>query len=84
MVDKEKYTVLKIRKSAWVLWVLRVIWFIWLLFWAEVTVGSWKEAEQRAFIISLIVFLVSLILGILLWLWGYLKFKKVSRKKLKR
>ncbi len=78
MADKGKYTVLKIRKSPWLIWVLRAIWFLWLLFWAEVTVGSWKELEQRAFVVSLIVFLVSLILGILLWLWGYIRFKKVS------
>ena len=78
MVDKGKYTVLKIRKNAWFIWVIRVIWFLWLLFWAEVTVGSWKEAEQRAFVISLIIFFVSLFLGILLWLYGYRKFKKAK------
>lgn len=78
MVYKGKYTVFKIRSSPWSIWVLRVIWFLWLLFWAEFTIGSWKELEQRAFVISLIIFLVSLFLGLLLWLWGYLKFKKVK------
>jgi len=76
MVNKGTYTVLNIRRRPWYIWVLRAIWFLWLLFWAEVTVGSGKELEQRAFVISLIVFLLSLILGLLLWLWGYIRFKK--------
>jgi hypothetical protein len=78
MAEKGKFIVVKIRKSTWLIWVLRSIWFLWLLFWAEVTVGSWKELEQRAFVISLIILLVSLVLGSFLWLWGYIRFKKVS------
>jgi hypothetical protein len=78
MAEKGKFLVVKIRKSTWLIWVLRAIWFLWLLFWAEVTVGSWKELEQRAFVISLIIFLVSLFSGLFLWLWGYIRFKKVS------
>ncbi|NOR22358.1 MAG: hypothetical protein GQ476_06715 [Candidatus Aminicenantes bacterium] len=78
MAEKGKFLVVKIRKSTWLIWVLRAIWFLWLLFWAEVTVGSWKELEQRAFVISLVILLLSLFVGSLLWLWGYIRFKKVS------
>jgi hypothetical protein len=78
MAEKGKFLLVKIRKSTWLIWVLRSIWFLWLLFWAEVTVGSWKELEQRSFVISLIILLVSLVLGSFLWLWGYIRFKKVS------
>ncbi len=78
MAEKGKFLVVKIRKSPWLIWVLRAIWFLWLLFWAEVTVGSWKELEQRAFVISLIIFSVSLFSGLFLWLWRYIRFKKVS------
>jgi len=76
MTEKGKFLVVKIRKSTWLIWGLRVIWILWLLFWAEVSVGSWKELEQRAFVISLVILLVSLFVGSLLWLWGYLKHKK--------
>jgi len=78
MAEKGTFTVLKIRKRPWYIWVLRAVWFIWLLFWAEVTVGSGKELEPGAFVISLIVFLLSLIFGLLLWFWSYLKFKKAK------
>ena len=78
MAEKGTFTVLKIRKRPWYIWVLRAVWFLWLLFWAEVTVGSGKELEPGAFVISLIVFLLSLILGLLLWFWSYLKFKKAK------
>ncbi len=76
MAEKGKFLVVKIRKSTWFVWVLRVIWVLWLLFWAEFTLGSWKELEKRAFIISLVIFLWSLVMGLFLWLWGYLKHKK--------
>ncbi|TES85233.1 MAG: hypothetical protein E3J89_04925 [Candidatus Aminicenantes bacterium] len=78
MAEKGKFLVVKIRKSTWLIWGLRVIWIFWLLFWAEFTVGSWKELERRAFVISLVILLVSLFVGSLLWLWGYIRFKKVS------
>lgn len=77
MVERSPYSVLRIRKRAWYIWLLRVLWLVWLVFWADVAIGSWKEMEQRALFISLAVFLVSLILGFLLWLWGYMRFKKV-------
>lgn len=76
MADKDTFTVLKFRNRSWYIWALRSVWFLWVLFWAEAMVGSGKEAESRAFVISLVIFLVSLVAGILLWLWGYLKFKK--------
>ncbi len=76
MAEKGKFLVVKIRKSTWSTWVLRVIWVLWLLFWAEFMAGSWKELEKRAFIISLVIFLLSLAAGLFFWLWGYLKYKK--------
>ena len=78
MIMKNTYWTFKIRKQPWYGWLLRIVWLTWLVFWAEVAVGSWKETEPRAFTISLIVFLVSLFLGFLLWLWGYRKFKKAN------
>lgn len=78
MTDRNTFIELKIRKRSWFIWVLRAMWLIWVLFWLETTVGSWKEIETQAFVISLIIFLVSLIAGILLWLWGYLRFKKAN------
>jgi hypothetical protein len=76
MWDKSVYSVLKIRKRAWYVWLWRIAWLIWLVVWAEVSIGSLKELEQTAFKISLNIFLVSLGLGLLLWLWGSIKFKK--------
>jgi len=78
MAEKGKFLVVKIRKSLWSVWGLRVIWVLWLLFWAEVAIGSWKELEQRAFVTSLIILLASLVLGSLLWLWGFLRHKKAA------
>ncbi len=78
MADKETFMVFRIRNRPWYIWTMRVIWLLWILFWAEVMIGSGKESESRAFVISLIVFFVSLIAGILLWIWGYLKFKKTK------
>jgi len=78
MAEKGKFLVVKIRKSTWSIWGLRVIWVLWILFWAEFAIGSWKELEQKAFVISLVILLVSLVLGSFLWLWRYKRFKKVS------
>jgi len=78
MAEKGKFLVVKIRKSTWSIWGLRVIWVLWLLFWVEFAIGSWKELEQKAFVISLVILLVSLVLGSFLWLWRYIRFKKVS------
>jgi hypothetical protein len=78
MAEKGKFFVVKIRKSTWFIWVLRIIWILWLLFWAEFAIGSWKELEQRAFVISFVILLVSLVLGSFLWLWGYIKHKKAT------
>ena len=78
MAEKGKFLVVKIRKSTWLIWGLRVIWILWLLFWAEFTVGSWKELERRAFVIALVIFSVSLFSGLFLSLWGYIKHKKAT------
>ena len=78
MAEKGKFLVVKIRKSTWLIWGLRVIWVLWLLFWAEFAIGSWKELEQKAFVISLVILLVSLVLGSFLLLWGYIKHKKAT------
>ncbi|NIM58408.1 MAG: hypothetical protein GTO16_05615 [Candidatus Aminicenantes bacterium] len=76
MAEKGKFLTVRIRRSTWSIWALRAIWILWLLFWAEFMVGSWEELEKRAFIISLVIFLLSLAVGTFLWLWGYLKHKK--------
>jgi len=73
MAEKDKFLVVKIRRSTWSIWGLRIIWVLWLLFWAEFAIGSWKELEQRAFVISLVILLLSLVVGSFFWLWGYLK-----------
>jgi hypothetical protein len=78
MAEKGKFLVVKIRKSTRLIWGLRVIWVLWILFWAEFAIGSWKELERRAFVISLVILLVSLFVGSFLWLWRYKRFKKVS------
>jgi hypothetical protein len=76
MGDESVYSVLKIRKRAWYVWLWRIAWIIWLVVWAEVAIGSLMEFEQQALKISCTIFLVSLGLGLVLWLWGSIKFKK--------
>jgi len=76
MEEKKTYSTVKIRKRSWYAWILWLLWVVWLVFWAEVSVGSWKEWEPRAFVIALVIFSVSFVLGVLIWLWNYLKFKK--------
>jgi hypothetical protein len=76
MGDESVYSVLKIRKRAWYVWLWRIAWIIWLVVWAEVAKGSLMEFEQKALKISSTIFLVSLGLGLVLWLWGSIKFKK--------
>lgn len=58
------------RKTSWPIWLLRGAWFLWLVFWAEVAIGSWRELEGRALTISLVVFIVSLVVGAGPWLRG--------------
>lgn len=70
MKTSESQFFLKIRKRPWYIWLIRLIWLVWLVFWAEVSIGSWKEFETRAFVIALGIFLISLLLGILIWLLG--------------
>ncbi|MFC2164151.1 hypothetical protein ACFLT2_04040 [Acidobacteriota bacterium] len=70
MSTKENFRNLRIRKCPWYVWILRLVWVVWLIFWAEVAVGSWKEFEQRALIISSIVFILSFLAGFILWFIG--------------
>jgi len=65
-----------IRRRPFYLQLLWIIWVLWLLIWAEFSVGSWQEIEYRAFGISITVFLVSLLIGSLVWFRGHLKSKK--------
>lgn len=67
-MDKEKsYMNFRIRKRPWYVWPIRIVWVVWLLVWAEVAIGSWQEMENRAFIISLVIFLASFVIGFLNW-----------------
>ena len=78
MRQENSFWTIKIRKRAWYVWLGRIVWLVWLIFWAEVAVGSWQEMEQQAFIISLVIFLLSLFLGLLLWLVGFVRYKKTK------
>jgi hypothetical protein len=78
MEAKDTYHFLKIRKKPWYIWLLRLFWLAWIIFWAEVAWGSWKEFEPRAAVISLSVLVFSLVVGILLWLWGSRRAKKAG------
>ena len=80
MNQKNNYIVFNIRKRPYYIWLLRTVCVLWLLFWADVSVGSWKELEYRAFYISLVVFLISLTIGFLIWFRGYLRPIKVKKK----
>jgi len=73
MDKKNMYAVLKIRKRPYYIWILRLIWLAWLLFWVEVAIGSGQELEPKAFNISLVIFLVSLVIGLFLWFKGIRK-----------
>jgi len=76
MDKKNMFTVIKIRKRPFYIWILRLIWLAWLFFWVEIAVGSRQELEPRAFKISLIVFSVSLLIGLFFWIKGIRKKKK--------
>ncbi len=76
MEAKDSHHFLKIRKKPWYIWLLRLVWLAWIVFWAEVAWGSWKELEPRASFIALGILVFSLIVGILLWVWGYRRFRK--------
>lgn len=62
----------RIRRRPWWAWLSWILWVLWLLFWAEAAVGSWKEMETRAYTISLVILVVSLLMGFHVWLVGYL------------
>jgi hypothetical protein len=70
---------IQFRKRPWYTWAFRFVWFVWLVFWAEATIGSWKELERRAFVISLAIFALSLLLGAGLWFKGRLKSERNPR-----
>jgi len=75
MKKENKYINIKIRKRPWYNWLLWIIWLAWLIFWAEIFIGSRKELEVRAYYISLTIFILSLIIGFLIWLWNTKKHK---------
>lgn len=79
-MNKDAYCILKIRKRPFYIWVLRAAWFIWLIFWAEVALGSRAELEPRALTISLVIFLLSLLAGLVLWIIGLTKFQRGKKK----
>ncbi|MFB0564525.1 MAG: hypothetical protein ACETWK_02465 [Candidatus Aminicenantaceae bacterium] len=76
MEDKKIYSTVKIRKRRWYTWILWFLWLAWVFFWAEGSLGSWKEMESRASVISLLIFSVSLCLGVLVWLMNCIRSKK--------
>jgi len=78
MKKEDSYLTIRIRKRPWYAWLFWIGWLLFVLFWLEVAVGSFKEYEYRAFYISLAVFLITLIDGILIWLWGIIKRRRMS------
>jgi len=76
MKKDNSYWILKIRKRPFYIWILRVLWVVWLVFWLEVALGSKAELEPRAFVISMVVFLISLCAGLALWIWGIQRSRK--------
>ncbi|MFW6136620.1 MAG: hypothetical protein ACOC5U_00945 [Candidatus Aminicenantaceae bacterium] len=84
MKDNSLYWVFRIRKRPVYIWLLRIVWVIWLVFWAEAALGSKAELEPKAFSISLVIFIVSLLAGVVLWLIGRSKFNKKKKLMLYR
>jgi hypothetical protein len=76
MKNNNPHWIFKIRKRPFYIWLLRFLWVLWLVFWAEVALGSKAELEPKAFVISLVIFFISLLIGIVLWLLGIKRFKK--------
>ena len=64
---------LHVRRRPWYAWATWIVFGLWCLFWAEAALGSWQETEPRAYAISLVVLLVSLIVGFHVWLWRHLR-----------
>ena len=83
MAKDKKYINLRIRKKPWYVWLLWIVWFLWLLFWLEIAVGSAKEMETQAFVISFVVFMLSLAGGISIWIWNYRKNNRANKNKKK-
>jgi len=78
MDGNDLYHVFKIKTKSWYIWLARFVWLAWLIFWVEVALGSLKEREPRAAIISFGILIFSLAIGIFLWSWGRLRPKKKS------
>jgi len=76
---KKIYANIKVRTYPWYIWIFRLIWLAWLVFWADVAIGSWKEMEQRAFILSVVVWLISVLFGFVIWLIGLRKSRRKSQ-----
>lgn len=64
---------LRIRRRPFHAWILWLAWVLWIGFWLEVTIGSYRESEPRAYAIGLVVLLVSLLAGFHVWLIGHLR-----------
>jgi len=78
MDNSKKYFDFRIRKRPWYIWLMRTIWLLWLIFWLEIAIGSWREMEYHANSISLRIFIISLILGLVLYSWRLRNFKKMD------
>jgi len=76
MEKDNSYWILKIRKRPFYIWIFRFLWVVWLVFWAEVALGSKAELEPKAFVISMVIFFVSLLIGLVLWLLRIKRFKE--------
>jgi len=63
------YHTIRIKKKAWYIWLFWIVWLFWLAFWADLGFGSIKEREPRAAVIAFVVLGISLIAGIVRWLW---------------
>ena len=67
----------RVRKRPWYAWFFWLVSIIWMLFWLAFAIGSWKEMEYRAFYISSGIILLSLVIAFIIWLRGYVKYKKI-------
>jgi len=76
--DKMQFSV---RKRPWYVWFGRAIWFLWLAIWIEIAVGSYLETEFSALRISLKVLAVSLLLGVLLYVWRLRHYRRLVDSK---
>jgi hypothetical protein len=73
MSGNTSFHFLRARKRPLYAWILWLVWILWIGFWLEVTIGSYRESEPRAYAIGLVVLLVSLLAGFHVWLVGHLR-----------